>query len=148
MKSFFIELFDYTHHFNLELFKVSELKGNQHSEKILSLLNHILNAHHIWNNRITRQEKEFAVWEIHKPDEYEEIESKNHKTSLKIINDYELDKLIQYRNTKGQAFNNSVRDILFHVVNHSTYHRAQIASLYRQSGIEPLVSDYIFYKRM
>ncbi|MEJ7677740.1 MAG: DinB family protein [Segetibacter sp.] len=127
---------------------MSELNAYAHSEKVWSLLNHILNAHHIWNNRITNKEKEFAVWEIHKPYECEEIERKNYKASLKIIDDYKLDQLIDYTNTKGQAFNNSVRDILFHVVNHSTYHRAQIASAYRQNGIEPLVSDYIFYKRM
>ena len=148
MKSFFRELFEYTHHFNLKLIKMAELNGNAHSEKIGNLVNHMLNAHQIWNNRITKEEKEFAVWAVHKPDEYEEIESKNYITSRNIIKDYELEKLIDYTNTKGQVFSNSVRDILFHVVNHSTYHRAQIATLCRQNGIEPLMSDYIFYKRM
>lgn len=147
MKSFFRELFEYSHYFNSELFKMAELNAGARSEKIAGLLNHMLNAHQIWNNRITKEEKEFAVWEVHKPDECKEIENKNYKTSLKIIDNYELDELIKFSNTKGPAFSNSVRDILFHVVNHSTYHRAQIASLYRQNGMEPLMSDYIFYKR-
>ena len=37
--------------------------------------------------------------------------------------------------------------MLFHFVNHSTYHRGQIASNLKEHGIEPLVTDYIFYKR-
>ena len=55
--------------------------------------------------------------------------------------------MVHYTNTNGQAFDNSVRDILFNVINHSTYHRGQIAREFREYGPEPLVTDYIFYKR-
>ncbi|WP_379084396.1 DinB family protein [Pedobacter sp. UC225_65] len=40
-----------------------------------------------------------------------------------------------------------VKDILFHVFNHSTYHRAQIATLFKESGITPPVTDFIILKR-
>ncbi|QLH28398.1 MAG: hypothetical protein HWD63_02710 [Candidatus Parvibacillus calidus] len=39
-----------------------------------------------------------------------------------------------------------MKDIIFHIINHSTYHRGQIAMEFRQSGLEPLNTDYIFYK--
>ncbi|WP_209331385.1 DinB family protein [Lunatimonas salinarum] len=34
-----------------------------------------------------------------------------------------------------------------HIVNHSTYHRGQIATLFRESGLQPVVTDYIMLKR-
>lgn len=54
---------------------------------------------------------------------------------------------IGYKTSKGDAFQNTVKDILFHIINHSTYHRGQIAANCKEYGIEPLMSDYIFYKR-
>ena len=50
-------------------------------------------------------------------------------------------------NSKGETFSNKIKDILFHIINHSTYHRAQIATDLKQNGIEPINTDYIFYKR-
>lgn len=40
-----------------------------------------------------------------------------------------------------------IQQILFHIANHFTHHRGQIISDLRQNGIEPRISDYIFYKR-
>ena len=59
----------------------------------------------------------------------------------------DLNNIILYKTTKGQAFENKTSDILFHIINHSTYHRGQIAADFRQTGTEPLSTDYIFYKR-
>jgi uncharacterized damage-inducible protein DinB len=42
---------------------------------------------------------------------------------------------------------NSIQQILFHVANHFSHHKGQIISDLRQSGIDPIVIDYIFYKR-
>ncbi|MGK7396080.1 MAG: DinB family protein [Candidatus Cyclobacteriaceae bacterium M3_2C_046] len=37
--------------------------------------------------------------------------------------------------------------MLYHIINHSTYHRAQIALISRQQLVIPPNSDYIFFKR-
>jgi uncharacterized damage-inducible protein DinB len=37
---------------------------------------------------------------------------------------------------------------MIHLVNHSTYHRAQIATLLRQGGLEPVNTDFITYDRV
>jgi uncharacterized damage-inducible protein DinB len=65
---------------------------------------------------------------------------------LLILDEFELDRKIRYANSKGQPFNNSVRDMLFQVINHSTYHRAQIATEFKNNGLDPLLTDYIYYK--
>ena len=39
-------------------------------------------------------------------------------------------------------------EILLHIVNHSTYHRAQVAKELRANGFEPINTDYITYVRI
>ena len=145
MKSFFKELFEYNHHYNQKLY--DQFKEHQISAKPLRLFNHILNAHHVWNNRIESKEPAFSPWDLHLLDELRDMDQTNFEHSLLILENFDLDDTIHYTNTKGEAFDNRVRDILFHVINHSTYHRGQIAFSFRVQGLEPLVSDYIFYKR-
>lgn len=149
MKDFFRELVEYSHHFNLRLIEIFNADGSAEklSERSLSLMSHLLNAQHVWNSRMERKEPQFGIWQLHKPEELRKLEEQNYTKSLQILENLDLEEVITYQNSKGREFSNSVRDILFHVVNHSTYHRGQIASEFRESGVEPVVSDYIFYKR-
>lgn len=147
MKSFFKGLLEYNHHFNQKLGDIFNEHPDKTSEKAIKLYSHILNAHRIWNNRIEPRQKAFAVWEIHLIQHCKNIDKMNHEQSLLILDRFGLEETVSYTNTKGQAFNNSIRDMLFHVINHSTYHRGQIATDFRQNGLEPLITDYIFYKR-
>ncbi|MBX2930873.1 MAG: hypothetical protein KF781_02870 [Chitinophagaceae bacterium] len=148
MTSFFKELFEYSHHFNQKLFDVfNSSSSDKVPEKSVKLFNHILNAHQIWNNRVDAQQQAFGVWEIHTISNLKNIDQTNYQQTLQILDKCNLTEIINYTNSKGQIFSNSIRDILFHIINHSTYHRAQIATEFKQHGLEPLVTDYIFYKR-
>lgn len=142
MKSFFSQLFDYNHFMNTALIRAINERNDLVSDKTLEWMNHILNAHQIWNSRITRDQQPYGTWELHGLDELSGINESNHQASLAIIRDVELEQVIEYNNAK---FKNSVRDILFHIINHSTYHRGQIAVDFRQSGLEPLETDYDAY---
>ncbi|HLF35466.1 MAG TPA: DinB family protein [Cyclobacteriaceae bacterium] len=42
---------------------------------------------------------------------------------------------ISYRNIKGDPYENIAEDILFHIVNHGTYHRGQIITMLRELEI-------------
>ena len=147
MKRFFKELFEYNHHFNQQLADVYTAQQDKTPDKALKLFNHILNAHQIWNNRIDHKQTTFGVWEIHDTKDLYNIDKVNYEQTLQVIDKFDLYEIFDYKNTKGQAFKNNIRDIYFHVINHSTYHRGQIAMEFRQHGIEPLVTDYFFYKR-
>ncbi len=147
MKTFFKELFEYSHHFNQRLCDIFVAEPGKTSEKAVKLFNHLLNAHQIWNNRIEPTQATFAVWERHDTQELKNIDQANYQQTLLILDHVDLDQILTYSNSKGQTFQNSIRDMLFHVINHSTYHRAQIATEFKQHGLEPLATDYIFYKR-
>ena len=146
MKQFFKELFEYSHHFNQKLSNVFNDIPDKASEKAVKLFNHLLNAHQVWNNRIELKQATFRIWELNSTQDLKNIDQTNNEQSLQILDKFDLNETINYSNSKGQAFSNSIRDILFHVINHSTYHRGQIATEFRLHELESLVMDYIFYK--
>lgn len=147
MISKFSELFEYNFHFNQELIQSFEKEFDLVSEKSLKLMNHILNAHQVWNSRILNQNP-FLPWQINEFSDLNPINETNYTNSKTILQRFDSHQNIHYQNTKDEKFENKIEDILFHIINHSTYHRGQIALLFRENGIEPLVSDYIAYKRI
>jgi uncharacterized damage-inducible protein DinB len=59
-----------------------------------------------------------------------------------------LEKTISYTNIKGLSFTNGVEDILYHVVNHSTFHRGQLITMLRELGETKFpAQDLIAYLR-
>lgn len=146
MKEKLIDLFEYTYHFNIEMIKVISENRELVDDKTINLINHTLNAQQIWNARILG-EKTFEVWQINPFESLVETNQKNFLKSIDIINNFDVDTKIEYQNSRGTKFENTIFEMLFHAVNHSTYHRGQINSLLKQKGITPVLTDYIFYKR-
>lgn len=146
MKEHFQDLLEYNLHFNQLLIQDFLENNSVWPEKGKNLLNHILNAHQIWNARILNQIT-FGVWQINADNSLLNINSDNYNHSCKILNERNLDEIITYKTSKGQEFSNSIQGILFHFINHSTYHRGQIAMLMKEAGLEPIATDYIFFKR-
>lgn len=146
MTSFFRELFEYNHHCNQQLSQL--ITNNYRLELVMAstLFSHILNAHHIWNHRIKGVSPQTGVWDVHPANSFIAMDDDNTKTSLDILQQPDLNLVINYV-ARGSAYQNTIRDILFHIINHSTYHRAQIATEFRRIGLEPLPTDYIIYKR-
>lgn len=66
---------------------------------------------------------------------------------LRELGDGDLGRQLRYRNLKGDDFNEPLVDQLVHVVNHSSYHRGQIATLSRQAGFAVPATDLIVFKR-
>lgn len=148
MKNFLEELFEYNFEMNNRLIKVISEKNEILPEKVLFLFSHIHNAHHIWNCRILKITSEVKVFDVHKIETIKQSNENNLKQTKEILEKYNLDEVVEYTTSTGDKYKNTIRDILFHIVNHSTYHRAQIATLFRSSGITPIPTDYITFKRL
>ena len=129
----------------------NSLKGlEKKDERIGDLLSHIVLAQKLWLNRTLRREIIVKPWD--KLSVQECISQSTSVTAewvnmLENLNDKDLDKRIEYTNTKGKKYVNTIRDIVMQVINHSTYHRAQIAQKVRSLGRTPAVTDYIVYQR-
>jgi len=147
MVAFFKELFEYSNHYNQKLYSALLEHERKLPEKSIKLYSHILNAHHIWNHRIELKKPLYGVWDLQPLENCKDLDNDNYQNTLRILGQYDLNQIVQYTTSKGEPFENSIRDLLFHVINHSTHHRAQIATEFKQAGIEPLVTDYIYYKR-
>jgi len=146
MKEKLIDLFEYTYHFNEEMIKVIAENLEKIDEKTIGLINHTLNAQQIWNSRVLN-EKSFEVWQTNAFGDLNEINRQNFEKSIKIVENSDLDKKIIYQNSRGTEFENTIFEMLFQAINHSTYHRGQINSQLKQKGVDPILTDYIFYKR-
>ncbi|GAB4395978.1 MAG: hypothetical protein OHK0053_08180 [Microscillaceae bacterium] len=147
MQNLFTDLFAYQHHFNQAIGE--QLAQNQEKllPETLPLFAHLINAHHIWDARLLGHTPEVKVFEVHPLLRCLQMDRDNYANTLKAMAQYEPNRVIDYQTSKGEPFCNTVRDILFHIVNHSTHHRAQIATQLRQAGIAPIATDYIFFRR-
>lgn len=64
---------------------------------------------------------------------------------LRRLTAAELDRRISYENPPGTRWTYTLRQMLQHVVNHSTYHRGQVAAMLRQLGAVPPPTDYLVF---
>lgn len=63
------------------------------------------------------------------------------------FDDEGLGQSASYKTSEGIPFQNSFREILTHVVLHSTAHRGQVLAAMRADGFAPPAVDYIIYRR-
>lgn len=64
---------------------------------------------------------------------------------VRTVTDKSLDTVIAYVNTKGEEWRYPLRQMMQHVVNHSSYHRGQVTTLLRQLGAEPALTDFLAF---
>ena len=129
----------------------NSLKGlEKKDERLGELLSHIVSAQKLWLNRVLKREILVSPWDKLP---VKECISQSTAITVEWINllesftEKDLDKRIEYTNTKGDKYINTIRDIVMQVINHSTYHRAQIAQKVKALGGKPAVTDYIVYQR-
>jgi len=111
------------------------------------LFSHVLNAQHVWIERILGNVPLYGIWETHSKTHFKIISANNFESIRRILASRAVDEQIVYQNSVGEQFQNTVSEILFQLLNHSTYHRAQLATLFKKEGIVPPVTDYIIFKR-
>ncbi len=150
LKDHFIHLFKYNDWATKEA--ADSMSGFENKdERLRELLSHIVSAQKIWLNRILELDINTYPWEKHTVQECisrSTIITSEWINLLESLKDSDLEKRIDYKNTKGEKFSNTFKDIVTHVINHSTYHRAQIAQKVKALGGKPAVTDYIFYQRL
>jgi len=150
MKNYFINLINYDKYTNAVLAKLIIENGN--SEKSVQLMAHILAAQKVWYNRCNLLSPfSGALWPDWQAETFGQIINDNHRVWLEFItrlDEADFEKRIAYHNSKGDAFNDKLIDILGHLINHGTHHRAQIGQHLKLAGLESLpVLDYIGFVR-
>ncbi len=65
---------------------------------------------------------------------------------LATLSGDQVDADFAWTNLRGEARSAPLRQVLLHVVNHSTYHRGQVVSQLRQLGYSPPSTDLVEYR--
>lgn len=143
-------MFKHVHWANLRI--LDTLKdSDEENKQAKNLFSHILHAENVWLTRIKGADSShLPIWaEVSLDSCAEMVDHNNHNFTeyLSNLSNSELDQILIYKNSKGDEFQNSMRDILTHVALHGQYHRGQINQLLRGAGLEPISVDYITFRR-
>jgi uncharacterized damage-inducible protein DinB len=76
-----------------------------------------------------------------------EVTNDNYRRLIDIAAESALDEVVKYKTSEGVPYENTVRDLLTHVLLHSAIHRGNIVLKMREEGLEPPKIDYIIYLR-
>lgn len=149
MKKYFLRLYHYNGWSNTRVLNC--LKRQQiDDEKILSLMGHIVAAQFLWLHRIKGlPPPDVKLWGSYTLEQLVVMAEDVGKKWIDFVETTEdFDRELTYTNYVNDLYTNNVETIMIHLVNHSSYHRAQIAMLLRQKGFEPVNTDFITYDRV
>jgi uncharacterized damage-inducible protein DinB len=149
MKKYFLKLYQYNAWANGRV--VSCLKRQSIAdEKILSVFGHVLAAQFLWLHRIKGlTPPNVKLWGEYSLETLEKMATDANQQWLEFVEGNEsFDRELTYTNYTGDPYVNNVETIMMHLVNHCSYHRAQVAMLLRQKGFEPINTDLITYDRV
>jgi uncharacterized damage-inducible protein DinB len=119
--------------------------------KALRILAHVAAGERLWLVRVRGGTEKVPVWpELSLDDCATRLEEMPPawRDFLDSLAPVDLSGRVDYRNTQGEAWSSTRRDILTHVALHSSYHRGQIASALRNEGEPAAYTDYIHCTRM
>lgn len=149
MKKYFLKLYSYNYWSNKRVLGAIE-KQHVNDPKILQLMGHVLAAQYLWLHRIkgltTPDVKLWGEYTLERLIEMAEDVGKKWIEFVEVTDNF--DRELTYRNYTNDPYTNNVENIMIHLVNHSSYHRAQVAMLLRQKGFEPINTDFITYDRV
>ncbi|MFZ2904782.1 MAG: DinB family protein [Cyclobacteriaceae bacterium] len=149
MKEYFLKLYQYNAWSNTRVINCLE-RQQVKDEKIFTLMGHIVAAQLLWLHRVKGlPPPDVKLWGTYTVDQLKEMVTDAGKKWLEFIeNEDNFNRELSYKNYVGESYTNNVEMIMIHLVNHSSYHRAQIAMLLRQKGLEPVNTDFITYDRV
>ena len=113
---------------------------------------HLLAAQQVWLSRCKGLPATgVALWPDWKSNTFAVIIKNNSELWLNFLNASEpasFETVIAYQSFKGDNFESKLIDILTHVINHGTHHRAQAGQHLKLAGVQQLpITDYIYYLR-
>lgn len=149
MKKYFLKLYNYNYWSNKRVLGAIE-KQKVSDPKILQLMGHVLAAQYLWLHRIkglpAPDVKLWGDYSFERLNEMAEDVGKKWIEFVEVTDNF--DRELTYKNYTNDPYTNNVESIMIHLVNHSSYHRAQVAMLLRQKGFEPINTDFITYDRV
>jgi uncharacterized damage-inducible protein DinB len=129
---------------------VVALKGMEH-ERAVAVLAHLLVTEREYYERLYGKDSTgFDFWPARTIEECGQLARENADLFDKLLRRFDeegLDIRVKYRSSEGLPFENTYRELLTHVLFHSSIHRGNLMTLIREAGHEPPQIDNIIYLR-
>jgi uncharacterized damage-inducible protein DinB len=109
-------------------------------------LQHVLQASRVWLARWkgtappSLQDRVATPW----PDAYAATHAE-FRAFVESLTDASAGRIVDYKNTKGEPFRMPLNQLITHLVNHGTHHRAETGMLLERIGRSPGDMDYLYY---
>ena len=146
MKSFFLEKFEYDFYASKNLIEHIEQQESFVSSFVFKSFSHIINVHHIWLSRLKGSKAESHFWDELPLFYFQKLLEANYTETIDFIERIELENKINYHSSEGVEFTKSMNDVLYHVLNHSNYHRAQIIMDLKNNNLTVPSFNFITFK--
>lgn len=122
-------------------------------ERAIAVFSHAQAARQLWLSRVSDlaafpADGVFPVWNLDTCEVNARAMDDAWRGFVRGLGAAGLARAVRYTSTEGRAYESAVEDILTHVVNHSSYHRGQIAHLLAQTGTRPAVTDFVAFTRV
>ena len=120
---------------------------------IHATMTHLVAAEKIWLSRLAGKPETALMTDQDTPSveslksAWEDIAARMARFLAKL-DDGKLQEELSYVTTEGKEYRNTLQQILQHIVNHSSYHRGQIAGMLRQVGAKAANTDLITFYRL
>jgi uncharacterized damage-inducible protein DinB len=116
--------------------------------RALKILGHLAGSHRTWLSRLTGKSSPLVVWPNLTRDQCAaELASDASEWSAYLASGPDFTARVKYTSAEGEPRENTIGDVLTHVLMHSAYHRGQLAMLTRDGGHTPAPTDFIFAAR-
>lgn len=129
---------------------LTALKEN-YVEKSHKILAHLLITEQEYFERLYgKDSKGFDFWQNLSLEECGQLARETAERYEKLLRRFEdegLDLTARYRTSEGDWKENTFREMLTHVLFHSSIHRGNIMNIQRENGFAPPKIDYIIYLR-
>lgn len=142
---FFLDKFEYDFRCNQRWIETLKKHEDTLSDFVVKSFSHIINVHHIWIHRVLEQDIESHTWDMLPIEFWEKLTQENHAKTIDFLEKQELTQKVHYTSEEGVHFEQEIIDILYHILNHSNYHRAQISRELRLLQIQPPAFNFIAF---
>lgn len=143
-------LFEYDRWANGRMFEAVDTLTDDQFASLRETLAHIAGVEWIWFQRCN------GISPRSTPDWMENPTRDGLRTRLRAIEedwqrfvetlrDDDLARVVDYLHIDGRTGSRKLVHLLQHVVNHSTYHRGQVATRMRQAGGTPIGTDFLLF---
>jgi uncharacterized damage-inducible protein DinB len=126
MKDFFVGRFEHDYYLTKTCIDFFELNEDCVTPFVKKSICHLLNIHHIWNCRLQHVVPESEPWDQFPVHDLEKLHRNNFLTTIDILETIDSSDKQHTDAIIPRGMDKETQEILFHMLQHANYHRAQI----------------------